>query len=67
VPLCFSHDGTQLVAGDVETETLVIWHLRALRRELRLLGLDWDAPPYLDPAGSAPGTLEVHVVGAEVP
>jgi serine/threonine protein kinase/WD40 repeat protein len=54
-PLCFSPDGTRLVALAVETRTLVEWDLRALRQDLQALGLDWDAPPY--PAAPAGGTL----------
>jgi serine/threonine protein kinase/WD40 repeat protein/Tfp pilus assembly protein PilF len=63
VPLCFSPDGTQLVAAAVENETLVIWDLRALRQELQSLDLDWDALPYPPAAPSRPlPRIDVEVV-----
>jgi WD40 repeat protein len=52
IPLCFSPDGTQLVAGEAESETLIVWNLRALRQDLQPHGLDWDAPPYPAPAAA---------------
>jgi tetratricopeptide (TPR) repeat protein len=55
-----------LVAAAVETETLVIWDLRALRQELQRLNLDWDAPPYPEAKRDRPGRIEVQVVGAEL-
>src|SRR5206468_246772 len=49
----FTPDGTRLVA--TSRDGLRVWDLRAIRRELAVLGLDWDAPPYPpdDPAGPA--------------
>ena len=44
--LCFSHDGTRLVATGNDSATVQIWDLRAIRQELRDMGLDWDLPPY---------------------
>jgi serine/threonine protein kinase/WD40 repeat protein len=54
VPLCFSPDGTQLVAGEGESETLIVWDLRALRQDLQALDLDWEAPPYPPAAARGP-------------
>jgi serine/threonine protein kinase/WD40 repeat protein len=63
VPLCFSPDGTQFVAAGAETETLVIWDLRALRQDLQPLGLDWDAPPCPTAAQGGPSPrIDVDVV-----
>jgi serine/threonine protein kinase/WD40 repeat protein/Tfp pilus assembly protein PilF len=44
-PCCFTPDATQLVVVGLETMTLHIFNLRALRAGLDELGLDWDAPP----------------------
>jgi tetratricopeptide (TPR) repeat protein len=46
-PLCFTPDGTRLVALGTDTRALHVWDLRALRASLAELGLDWDkaAPP----------------------
>jgi WD40 repeat protein/Tfp pilus assembly protein PilF len=60
--MTFSPDGTQLVtwarddSGDVH-----IWDLRAIRRELGELGLDWDAPPLPAARGAAGSRLRVTV------
>ncbi len=42
--LSFSPDGTHLAAAS-ENQTIQIWDLRAIRRQLRELRLDWDRPP----------------------
>jgi serine/threonine protein kinase/WD40 repeat protein len=55
MPLGFSPDGTRLVAGEGETETLILWDLRALREDLQALGLDWEALAY--PPAAEPGPL----------
>jgi WD40 repeat protein len=62
-PLCFSPDGTQLVATGTESQLLYIWDLRALRAELKELGLDWDRPDYPPAAPATPGPLQVEVDG----
>jgi hypothetical protein len=68
LPLCFSPDGTRLVAVAAGTGTLIVWDLRALRQDLRPLGLDWDAPPYPPPAEGGPvRRLDVEVVLGNLP
>jgi len=43
----FSPDGTRLVTlGKGREGGIHVWDLRILRRELKSLGLDWDAPDY---------------------
>jgi WD40 repeat protein len=42
----FSPDGTQLVLQSGDYHVVYVWDLRALRRHLADLSLDWDAPPY---------------------
>jgi len=62
----FSPDGTQFIASGLDRMAEFAWDLRALRRELKGLGLDWDAsefPPPADPG--PPGPLTVTVVGVE--
>ena len=42
--LTFGHDGAQLAASS-ENGVMQLWNLTQLRRELRVVGLDWvDAP-----------------------
>ena len=44
--LCFSHDGARLVNPSNDSSTVHVWDLRAIRDEIRKMGLDWDLPPY---------------------
>jgi WD40 repeat protein len=46
IPQWFSPDGTLLIATGFESDSLMIWDLRALREELATRGLDWDHPAY---------------------
>ncbi len=43
--LCFSHDGTQLLALD-KVNNIHVWDLRELRLFLKSMNLDWDLPAY---------------------
>src|SRR5262249_1242661 len=45
IPSCFTPDGSTLVTLGTESEALHVFDLRAIRRKLAELGLDWDAPP----------------------
>jgi WD40 repeat protein len=49
----FSPDGSKLVVSTRDGPAVHVWDLRAIRRRLVVLGLDWDAPAYSeeDPAG----------------
>ncbi len=42
----FSADGSQLVHQSADHHQVHAWDLRALRRHLAELDLDWDAPPF---------------------
>ncbi len=48
----FSPDGSRLVVVTHDGPAVHVWDLRAIRRHLVRLGLDWDAPvfPDADPA-----------------
>jgi serine/threonine protein kinase/WD40 repeat protein len=41
----FSPDGTQL-AATTRTQSIHLWDLRAIRKQLRTMDLDWDLEPY---------------------
>jgi serine/threonine protein kinase/WD40 repeat protein len=56
-----SPDGTRLAVG-TSNHTIHVWDLRAIRRGLAKIGLDWDQPPY-PPAG---GTVPVLPLRVEV-
>ncbi len=61
-PQCFTPDDTQLVAIGMESSALHLFDLRAIRRQLAELGLDWDQPAYpaATPADLAP--LQIQIV-----
>ena len=42
----FSPDGSRLVVTTNEPPCVHVWDLRAIRRRLGEMGLDWDQPPY---------------------
>jgi WD40 repeat protein len=56
--LCFNHDGTELAASTLN-HIVQLWDLRAIRRQLRTMKLDWDMTPY------APAT-ETHTIAPPV-
>ena len=49
----FSPDGSRLVVTSNDLRAAQVWDLRAIRRRLAAMGLDWDAPAFadVDPAG----------------
>jgi serine/threonine protein kinase/WD40 repeat protein/Tfp pilus assembly protein PilF len=53
LPLCFTQDGSQLTALGADSKDLYLFDLRAIRKELQALNLDWDAPP-LPPVTESP-------------
>jgi WD40 repeat protein len=66
--LCFSPDGTLLIATNVDHQVIHVWDLRKLRVQLSRLGLDWSGPTFPPeppeqrrPADVRP--LEVQIVG----
>ena len=51
----FSPDGSRLVVTTNDGPAVHVWDLRAIRKRLAAMGLDWDAPAYpdLDPAATS--------------
>ncbi|MCI0705253.1 MAG: protein kinase [Planctomycetia bacterium] len=63
----FTTDGSRLAVA-CQTRIVRLWDLRAIRRGLAELGLDWSAPPY--PESTAPGTpptVEINTTGLRTP
>lgn len=50
--LCFSADGSQLVASNERSPAVPIWDLRRIREQLAEMDLDMDLPPYPPPTQS---------------
>jgi serine/threonine protein kinase/WD40 repeat protein len=50
----FSPDGSRLVATTLEGPAVHVWDLRAIRKRLATMGVDWDAPAYSDDDPAAP-------------
>lgn len=44
--LCFSRDGTRLIAVSTYSGAVHIWDLRAIRTQLKTMDLDWDWPEF---------------------
>jgi serine/threonine protein kinase/WD40 repeat protein len=64
-PQCFTPDGSLLITQGSESGALHIFDLRAIRQQLRELGLDWTDEPLPPPAKEPSRTpLDVRVVGA---
>jgi WD40 repeat protein len=60
-PLAFSPDGTRLVASTNQS-TLLLWDLRAVRKELAQRDLDWAQRPYPPPSPLAPHASRLQFV-----
>jgi WD40 repeat protein len=59
--LCFSPDGTKLVAVSNDSFAVHVWDLRIIRNHLDAMDLDWDLPAY-PPAPAADATpLSIEV------
>ena len=60
----FSPDGSRLVVTTNDGPAVHVWDLRAIRRNLAEMGLDWDAPAYPDddPAAETAPPLPLKVV-----
>jgi hypothetical protein len=54
-PVCFSPDGSRLIATHGDFKGLYVWDLRRIRKQLVVLDLDWTAPAY-PPAAPRPPT-----------
>jgi len=50
----FSHDGSRLVVTTNEPPCAHVWDLRAIRKQLSEIGLDWDAPTYSEDDAASP-------------
>jgi eukaryotic-like serine/threonine-protein kinase len=59
--MVFTPDGARLVTSSDVDRAIHVWDLRAIRKQLAALGLDWDAPPYPEAQPTAPLPLEVKV------
>jgi WD40 repeat protein len=58
-PGCFSPDGAYLAAMQVDANGIYVWDLRLIRRQLKKMDLDWDAPEF--PAAPTAAPLRVIV------
>jgi eukaryotic-like serine/threonine-protein kinase len=62
----FTPDGSRLVLTSGDEQAVRVWDLRAIRRRLIAMGLDWDAPAYsnddlADPAARPLPPLQVDL------
>ena len=52
--MTFSPDGSRLVVTTDDGPAVHVWDLRAIRKRLAPMGLDWDAPAYSEDDPAAP-------------
>ena len=57
----FTPDGARLVVSSDNDKAIYVWDLRLIRAGLAELGLDWDAPAFLDAKRVSPSPLTVKV------
>jgi serine/threonine protein kinase/WD40 repeat protein/tetratricopeptide (TPR) repeat protein len=50
----FAPDGSRLIFSTNDGPAVHVWDLRATRRNLAKMGLDWDAPPFTDEDPASP-------------
>jgi WD40 repeat protein/tetratricopeptide (TPR) repeat protein len=62
----FSSDGTRLVVTTNDGPAVHVWNLRAIRRQLAGLGLDWDWPPASGPDAALDDAAEPDALSLEV-
>ena len=62
--MVFAPDNTRLICATKQGHIVYVWDLRAVRRGLRAMSLDWDLPPYSDrdPGPPAESALRVTVL-----
>ncbi len=53
----FSPDGSKLVLSTQDGPAVHVWDLRAIRKHLAGMGLDWHAPPYSEDEPAGPRAL----------
>jgi serine/threonine protein kinase/WD40 repeat protein len=63
-PVCFSPDGAHLITQHGDLKALYVWDLRALRRQLKAMDLDWSWPelPRTNSAGQGRKLPQVEVL-----
>ncbi len=59
--IAFTPDGATMVLSSDFTHALHLWDLRAVRKQLAEMGLDWDAPPFPQAAQRQPATAPLQV------
>jgi eukaryotic-like serine/threonine-protein kinase len=64
-PYFFTRDQNRLICWAEDDESLVIFDLGLIRRQLDTLGLDWDAQPGPIESDRLPEPAEVKFIGAE--
>jgi WD40 repeat protein len=67
---CFNPDGTQLIGCTGDSQSMHVWDLRAIGRQLAEIGLDWDVPPFPparseDNNGDRAAPLQVEIINPE--
>jgi WD40 repeat protein len=64
-PDCFTPDGGRLISSGPDPSALYVWDLRAIRKQLKELDLDWKWPEFKPEPDRGPPP-EVRIEGAEL-
>jgi tetratricopeptide (TPR) repeat protein len=61
---CFTADGTRLVATSADEKAIYVWDLRAIREQLKGMGLDWEWPEFepAEPMAKSAKRLTIEVL-----
>jgi tetratricopeptide (TPR) repeat protein len=66
-PQAFTSDGAILAVWGQQSFAIYLWDLRAVRAELKEMGLDWDQPDYPPAKPADPPTIEVKTEATQPP
>jgi hypothetical protein len=63
--ISFTHDGTRLIVSSTYASAIHVWDLRAIRKRLKTMNLDWDWPefPLVVPSSDGSPPLRFQVLG----
>jgi serine/threonine protein kinase/WD40 repeat protein len=67
-PVCFTPDGTRLIATKSDEKAIHVWDLRAIRQQLKGMDLDWEWPEFgpAEPKAQAAKFMKVEIVTGEL-
>jgi hypothetical protein len=65
--IMFTPDGTKIICGSGDTQSVFVWDLLAIGKELKARGLPWDLPSDLPPISGHGPYMAIALAGDRVP